>query len=805
MKTIVLVKQGRGGSGASRATRYISRRDRDEAREGSLPRKLFSEKEDKLGFFQANRALGAGEDPKAEDVLHLVISLEKEDDFHRLGADEESRQRAVRETMRGAMKQVAEDLKTDDLRWVAGIHRNTDNPHVHLLIHRDYTNRETGRVRRLKTLPKEMRVSWEKTPDGERIIHPGSLSKTFEMFLEKQIERTSPTDKLRAGLKTANAQNISEDRLTLGRAMIAEEKIERLTKMRDDAVKYGRQYRYEFANGGNRSRGFSEHDIHKRAWAKANQATADAPAILTPEERRQMREEIVAAELKRHEELITKHRETRNADLTKIELQLARAIESSQHLITKAATINSRYEAAGTPSPVPIIPRAKLSELQDRAIERGDTARIRKLEEIRVALAAESGSPARTDGEIGRLRAQLFVAQSSLTVEQESAKRFEESKHLLRWDLSGAPESEEGRDEPVKRSLTQIERALAWEQDQAKFIGARRLHWDDDRRREAQARVEELSRQRESLLDRIEAERAQISNQAARKAEIVATLHEIFSKEEHRYRAEGREMPAPLFSMQELKELDTAASRLRDPEFHRTLAELEREYDARTDHRELSSVTKRAGRAVARVSLAEISLRESELNLERFNERRELIDVIVKDDGGRNIAIARLADVDPPAPLEQLFRPLIVPDNRRSEIAAAVEAHGQRLLDQHEKASASYAFLIEEARAHEEDFSRAYPGRPLPTPRFTHWEISKLELHAARETDPSLKAKYEALYGQALENPPEDHSRRILIEKDADGLLDPVSRENQSARNVAQFSSDHSHFPDHSRELSFER
>jgi hypothetical protein len=184
MKVIVVVKHGTGGTGVSQAARYASRRERDEAREGKAPRRLFSEREDDLSFHQANRLLGAGGDPKTNDILHLVISLEKEEYFDQLGTDEESRQKGLRETTRDAMKEMTDDLNADKLRWVAGIHRNTDNPHVHLLIHRDYIDRETKRPKRLKTLPKEMRVGWEKTQDGGRVINPGSFSRTFETFLD---------------------------------------------------------------------------------------------------------------------------------------------------------------------------------------------------------------------------------------------------------------------------------------------------------------------------------------------------------------------------------------------------------------------------------------------------------------------------------------------------------------------------------------------------------------------------------------------------------------------------------------------
>jgi MobL relaxases len=798
MKVITVMKKGVGGTGISQATRYVSRRERDESREGWEPRKLFSESEDKLGWHRANRVLGDGGDPKTDDILHLVISFENEDDFNQLGSNEETRQEAVRETTRNTMKNVADELNAGNLRWVAGIHRNTDNPHVHLLIHRDYTDRETQRIQRLKTLPKEMRVSWERTENGQRIVNPGELSRTFEAFLEQSIARAKQVDQQRYRYETANAKNDREERLILGQAIIAEEKIERLTKMRDDAIKYGKHYRYEFTNGQGRGRGFSEHDIHQRAWARAFQEMVESESNLTPEARRQMREAVIADELRRHEELVRKHRVARNTDLMNIELRLERAIEASHHLIGKASSIRSRYEAAERPAPIPILSREKLASLQDRAIERGDRERIQRLEEIRTVLASEHGSPTRTDSEVGQLRAQLFIAQTSLIVEQESSVRFEEIKHLLRFRLAG-----EGG---IKRSLAEIERTLAYEKDQAKFIGSRDLHWDDTKRSEAQVRVENLSRQHELLLDRIEEARAEIIDQAAHKAEIVTTLYGIFFKEEERYRSEGRELPEPLFSVYDLKELESAASRLHHPTVYRTLAELERNFDARTDQREQVSVTGRTSRARARAILGEISLRESELNLDRFNERRELIDVIANDDGRREMTIARLADFERRSPLEHLFHPSKTHNNRHRDVAAAVNAYGERLIEQQEKASASYTILIDEARAYEEEFSRLHPEGSLPHPRFTPWEISKLELHAAKEPDPSLRARYEMLYFEALKNERDDVSRRIVIEKDADQLLDPISLGEHPVRSdEARLIYHFVNRTDQNREVSFER
>jgi hypothetical protein len=121
MKVVSVIKKGRGGTGVSDAARYISTRDRDEQREGKDARKLFSAGEDKLNYPQVNRLLGDGEEPKRNDLLHIVISLEKEEDFIRLGNDEESRQAGMRETTRSAMKEMTDFFKAEELRWACSI------------------------------------------------------------------------------------------------------------------------------------------------------------------------------------------------------------------------------------------------------------------------------------------------------------------------------------------------------------------------------------------------------------------------------------------------------------------------------------------------------------------------------------------------------------------------------------------------------------------------------------------------------------------------------------------------------------
>jgi hypothetical protein len=299
-------------------------------------------------------------------------------------------------------------------------------------------------------------------------------------------------------------------------------------------------------------------------------------------------------------------------------------------------------------------------------------------------------------------------------------------------------------------SLAGTEKALAWESDQAKFIGARRLHWDDGRREVAKERVYELSEQRGQVLQKIEDERSGLSSRIARKAEMVDALNETFAREEARYREQGVEMPAPIFTEQEMKELAAHAERRRDPQFYSELIKLEREHDAHVFDGFPFLFVERVSRTKAREVMAGIAAREAQSALQRFAEQREQMAVIVKDDGARGVKLARMADVEPRTPLEQLLRPLIERSEKYREVAAAVEERRNQLQQRYEQASASYAVLIDDAREYEQAFVRQNPNKPMPRPQFTAWEISKLELHAMKESDPALRQHYETLYRDSL-------------------------------------------------------
>src|ERR1700687_3427848 len=175
-----------GGKGASRLSRYIAEREKDPAREGSGPRPLFGEDQEQLTYRQADRLLDPDEGrPEKNDLIHFSVMI-KEEVFEKLGSAEKERQARLREAIREGMRGVAEELGVSGLNWVAGIHRNTDNPHVHVVMHKRATERHTGRERRIGRFPKRLLPHKQFANGRETRVVSGRLAERFNTAVEKQ-------------------------------------------------------------------------------------------------------------------------------------------------------------------------------------------------------------------------------------------------------------------------------------------------------------------------------------------------------------------------------------------------------------------------------------------------------------------------------------------------------------------------------------------------------------------------------------------------------------------------------------------
>jgi len=187
-RTIVAIKPSSSSTGASSVTRYIAESKRDPEKEhlkDKEPRPLFSADRDGLSFQQADEILAQGKGwlPEKEDVIHLVISLESES-FEQLGDTHEERIQAFKDIIRDTASEIEKEVEVYELRFVAGIHLNTDNPHAHLAIGRQGIDRSTYEPKHIDHLPRTLLPHNEKTPEGGKEFKEGLIAESVNRGIE---------------------------------------------------------------------------------------------------------------------------------------------------------------------------------------------------------------------------------------------------------------------------------------------------------------------------------------------------------------------------------------------------------------------------------------------------------------------------------------------------------------------------------------------------------------------------------------------------------------------------------------------
>src|SRR6185436_9430399 len=103
------------------------------------------------------------------------------------GGDEKERQARLREVVREGVKGMVDEVKVERLTWIAGIHRNTENPHAHIVVHKQVIERETGQEKRIGRIPKRLLPHKEMRGDREVLV-PGPIGDRFLGALQKQQE-----------------------------------------------------------------------------------------------------------------------------------------------------------------------------------------------------------------------------------------------------------------------------------------------------------------------------------------------------------------------------------------------------------------------------------------------------------------------------------------------------------------------------------------------------------------------------------------------------------------------------------------
>jgi diadenosine tetraphosphate (Ap4A) HIT family hydrolase len=766
MRAVIAIKST-GGSGASRATRYISERDRNPEREGTKPRPLFSDREDTLTYRGADCLLSNGTgSPDKADLIHIAVSFRHED-YERLGTTDDERKDQLREVTREALGEMSRELRAKEMRWVAGIHLNTNHPHVHIVISKDIKDIETDKSRRIGKIPKRLLPYREVQADGSTRPAVGRIGNHFVAALDRHIdqaremaERNRQQSRVAGDARGAgewlrrearardvaalwgapdrvsDGSQVRQDRVVLGEAMEKSLRREYAALAYEKALKQGETFRFRARDeSSGAERQISEADVKRRADARGSRAAAEQN-LHTAVERQQVRQQVSERDVALHGTTISELRKIRSNLLERLGKELSRATLEHTQAQARAGGLRQQYAARGQELPAPIIARDTLVEMQEQAIRLGLADRVETLEQLRVALAVENGQPTRNDQDVARLGAQLFTARTELDARQERLAGFDQMRHLQRWDINGE-----------RWSLTDLDRQIEWQTDQSRVVGRYHFHIVPSERQAAGKEAARLVTVRDELVKRIDERRNELLKETGDARKLVEVLTRAHERETASCSLVGRAMPPPEFTCEELSRIEANAEATRDAGLLKRLNEFEKRFNGRDLHSERQTPEERLGRAMAREIIAEVAYRESAERLATFNERGDVQPLAIESKDGR-INVRQLKDTRPHSVVERALRPLVErPAARETRLAIeAASANSQAHLATAYGKSRAYLGAAREIAANlRTELREQVTDKTHLAPAFTPKERINLEIYAERQADPQARAHYLSL------------------------------------------------------------
>jgi hypothetical protein len=758
MRVVFHIISTGGGAGGSRTTRYISERDKDPTREGPGARPLFNEDRSDLTYRKADRILDpVSGQPEKDDLIHLSVSFQEED-FTNLGGDEKERQTRLRQVIRDGMRGMAEELNVERLTWVAGIHRNSDNPHAHVVISKDAREKGTGREMRIGRIRKTL-LPHREIQAGKPVLVPGTIGNRFLAALEKhqaiyqqqENDRTQAhaaweeftermqqqrSERIRPGERDnrlANAQrsrpqmdyrsiaaswNASNPdrqdgnqdfRVALGKRFVLSTRLAFTQVWHDRAVEHGETYRFSVLDQSTaEERQISEFDVRRRAVARATRISQGNPIL---------RNQAIEEDLSQHGETLRQLEEIREAKIAALRKDIS---GMSQKLSRVETAVIERWDGSNDVNRTPLIDRQTLSELQQQAVKLNLTHLVSEMESIRTALAREHNAPVRTDDEAAKLGAQLNVARADLMAKDARLENFEASVHLgtyevhdERWSLGALDKQIGRRIEDSKFVPTRAQRL--------DFRSLAYFNYSSEGRQQAHDEVEHLNFVRAEIVRRISGRREGLTEDRDTAREMVDVLEGIHQIEQDKGMREGQVMPDPQYDAFQIRSLETSAEILRDSKLLREVHEWENTFGR-------NSEPGWEGRSVAREIMSGLAVEETKERLERYLETKRVASLNLG-----NHQTGTLREVEARTLTEYMARAIESREQRdfRHAVKVAAKDHHGRLVSDFEKAQ-DYHEAVRELASELRDRE----------PRFTDKEKINLEIYAERQNDEMTRQQY---------------------------------------------------------------
>lgn len=449
---IISIKSSKSGGGSSRGLiHYLAHSKFDPEKEGVEKRDFFSRSQNDLDVRSANRHLSSGNaKPKPEELLHIVVAPSKEE-IAKIGDDVQTRKDALKAVVRETVRRLEKEIKAKNLKWVAVAHFNTDNPHAHLAVRKEFLN-ENGKTEILR-INRQMLHYNEVSANGEKKLHKGALILAAEYKIkeiaqsrrrEREKLRDSESEKINetANIKSENPKQISSDqkssipnfetRRILAEEMLIASEVRRREQNIENLIEHGDKKRFKIKDEQTGSmRHVSLFDIERkieivsrRKARNIHPKNAEKQAELTL---------VLANEERLKAEPLLKQLETIRRHVLGFENRhLSAAQEKHIKLHNQKLLIEKKYERLQQGVPTPLFNADEIQRLQKEAFREQNSEKILHLESIRQSNASELKRPSRRDEDVRELLAAKTIGWLKLEASEKRLLAFSENKNFTK-------------------------------------------------------------------------------------------------------------------------------------------------------------------------------------------------------------------------------------------------------------------------------------------------------------------------------------------------------------------------------------
>ena len=448
---IISIKSSASGGSSRGLIHYLAHSKLDREKEGVQRREFFNESENDLDVSRANRHLSlTGAKPKPEELLHVVVAPSKQE-IESLGDDLKARKNALKEVVRETVAQLEKEVKARHLKWVAVAHFNTDNPHAHLAIQKEFLNKD-GKTEFLR-IDRQMLHYNEMSAGGEKKLHKGVLILAAENKIEElarnrhhereklqesQSKKTS--GKAESGVEESGEFSTDDlvkipnwrERRVLAEEMLVASEIARRERNIENLVEHGDKKRFKIKDAlTGRTRHVSLFDIERKIET-VSRRKARLVHPQTEEKRAGLFAKIAQEEHSKYEPVIRQIETIRRHVLGFENRHLAAAREKHTRLHNQKLLIEKKYERLKTAVPLPLFKPDEIQRLQSESFREQNLEKILLLENIRQSNVAELNRQSRRDRDVRELLAAKTIGWLKLEAGEKRRREFLANKDFVK-------------------------------------------------------------------------------------------------------------------------------------------------------------------------------------------------------------------------------------------------------------------------------------------------------------------------------------------------------------------------------------